>query len=161
VLNLLDHQQRCHSDVRNVKLTETTQQMSKDQPICGYCSENNLTKSCTNLQNPPKCNTCDEQHPTYSFKCKGKPKPNAENNMSVVPLRIPEPNTAQVNNSSLAVPTTEQIIQFITLTLQNLYPFNKETILFKIQQAAQQIFKVKPQTTYSSHHVFFSFLPFT
>ncbi|MBK5647728.1 MAG: hypothetical protein I4N51_12085 [Acinetobacter sp.] len=81
--------------------------------------------------------------------------------MQVVPLRIPEPNTAQVNNSSLPVPTTEQIIQFITLTLQNLYPFNKATILFKIQQAAQQISKVKPQATYSGHHVFFSFSPFT
>jgi len=36
-------------------------------PKCGYCTGPHTTKDCSNLQHPPKCNTCGQQHPTFSY----------------------------------------------------------------------------------------------
>jgi len=36
-------------------------------------------KTSNNLQHPPKCNTCGQHHPTYSYKCRNRPEPTPEN----------------------------------------------------------------------------------
>jgi len=90
-----------------------------NQAKCGYCSGPHQTKNCDNAQQPPKCSQCGEQHPTFSYKCKGRPQPEVDNPHFTVPLRLP----AQTQTTStLPSPTIEQIVAFITLTLQNLHP---------------------------------------
>jgi len=138
---------------------EHTASECTNHPICGYCSEPYPTKNCTNLQNSPKCNQCQQQHPTYSYKGQVKPTSTAENNLAAIPLRTPEPDRAVSNNNATPAPNIEQIIQFITLTFQNLYPRNRNSVIHKVKLAALDIFKEHVHATYSGPYVFFTISP--
>lgn len=125
-------------------------------PNCGYCSENHLTTSCPNLQGPPKCSTCAENHPTYSYKCKAKPKPVPEHPELTVPLRTSD--TQVTPNNSLRDPVTiEDLIRFSTILLQNVHPFLRDHILTQTMHAAKVLFNVQFHATYSGPHVHFNF----
>jgi len=63
--------------------------------------------------------------------------------------------------TSIPPPTIDQVISFITLTFQNLYPFQRESILHLATVAAKEIFKVQLHATYSGPYVFFSVQPLT
>jgi len=132
----------------------------RNQPKCGYCSENHNTKACHNLANPPKCSQCNQQHPTFSYKCQGRPKPDPDNSRFVAaPLKVPEPTPSTSDTYIHPPPTIDQVISFITLTFQNLYPFQRESILHQVTVAAKEIFKVQLHATYSGPYVFFSVQP--
>jgi len=44
-----------------------------NEPKCAFCSGLHGTKVCPNTQTSPKYTTCNEQHPTFSYKCKARP----------------------------------------------------------------------------------------
>ena len=123
-------------------------------PTCGYCSGKHKTKDCTNLQNPPKCANCDEPHPSFSYKCKGRPTIEPDKPAYIAYLRLPEePTPPQLIQQPI---TIEQLLRFLTITLQNLFPFDRENALREIQYAAQEIFKLTLHATYSGPYVHFS-----
>jgi len=112
-------------------------------------------KSMLSLQQPPKCNTCAEKHPNFIYKCKGRPTPKPENPGLVVPIRTPETNTLIPRITSMTQPiSTSQFLTFITVTLQNLYPFQHQEVLHHLQFAARTILNTNLQATYSGPYVF-------
>lgn len=125
-------------------------------PICGHCSQQHKTRSCPNLEAQPKCATCNEPHSTYSYKCKAKPEPSPEKPDLVVPVRSSDPVTEP--NNSLSHPiTVEDLLRFITITLQNINPFQRPHILNQIQLTAKQLFHIQLHATYSGPHTHFHF----
>lgn len=131
-----------------------------NDPKCGYCAENHQTKACPNQSNPPKCSQCNSPHPTFSYKCQGRPKPDEDpDNFMAVPLRLPPVTQPQPHPPALPPPTIDQIIQFLSLTFQNLYPHNRPAVLHQITLAAREVFQVHLKATYSGPYVFFSVAP--
>lgn len=124
---------------------------------CGFCSESHLTKSCTNLQRPPKCTTCGEAHPTFSYKCKARPTAEPTKPELIVPIRTSE-TPAQTTRpvTSIHQPITiDQVLAFITVTLQNIHPFQRQHVLQQIQYAARSTLNVSFNATYSGPYVHF------
>jgi len=135
-----------------------------NQPKCGFCSGNHPTRQCSNLQLPPKCSTCNQSHPTYSYQCKARPPPEPAKPDLIVPLRVSEQTTEPEINIEkhpiLSQPITiEQLLSFITLTLQNIQPAHRPHILEQVQTAAKQVFQVKFHATYSGPYVHFVTVP--
>ena len=135
-----------------------------NQAKCGFCSGPHPTRQCSNMQLPPKCSTCNEPHPTYSYRCKARPPPEPTKPDLVVPLRVteqpPNPDFIQDKHPILQQPiTVEQLLSFVTLTLQNVQPSQRPHILQQIQTAAKQVFHVTFQATYSGPFVHFVTAP--
>jgi len=123
-------------------------------PTCAYCTGPRPTKDCNNLQQPPKCNTCGSKHPTFSYKCKSRPEPNFENLRLAVPIRIPEPAPQTPPITSMSQPITiSQFLTFITVVLQNLYPFQRHEVLNHLQFAARTVLNANLLATYSGPYV--------
>jgi len=106
---------------------------------CGYCSEAHNTKSCRNMQQPPKCTTCGDLHPTFSYKCKTRPAPETCKPELIVSIRTTE--AQQSIKTSVFQPITidqvltidqVQVLRIITVTLQNIHPFQRPFILQQI-----------------------------
>jgi len=125
---------------------------------CGYCSGPHPTRSCTNMQNPPKCTTCSEAHPTFSYKCKARPAPEPTKPEFTVPIRTPETaNKDNITVTSVYQPVNiDQLLAFITVTLQNIHPFQRHFILQQIQHAAKTTFHVNFNATYSGPYAHFN-----
>lgn len=143
--------------IRCEKCQTYNQHLTKDCPNqikCGYCSGPHGTRNCPNVQAPPKCNTCAESHPTYSYKCKAKPEAHPEKPELVVPDRTVDSST-QPNNSLRHPITVEDLLRFITITLQNIHPFQRSHILTQIQHAAKILFNIQLNATYSGPHTHF------
>jgi hypothetical protein len=109
------------------------------------------------MKQPPKCNTCGEQHPTFSYKCKARPAPEPTKPELIVPIRSTETNTAETPPvTSVYQPITiAQLLSFITITLQNIHPFQRPFILQQIQHAAKSAFNVHFKATYSGPYAYF------
>ena len=123
---------------------------------CGYCSGSHATKSCTNLQQQPKCNTCNEAHPTFSYKCKARPAAEPNKPELIVPLRTTEqkPQPTSAITSVYQPITIELLLKFITVTLQNLHPFQRQHVLQQIQYAARTTLNVSFNATYSGTYIY-------
>jgi len=124
---------------------------------CGYCSGPHNTKSCTNMKQPPKCTTCGESHPTFSYKCKARPAPEPNKPELIVPIRTTEtkqPETIAVTSVYQPI-SISQVLAFITVALQNIHPFQRPFILQQIQHAAKTIFNVSFNATYSGPYAHF------
>ena len=132
-------------------------------PKCGFCTGPHATRQCTNTQLPPKCSTCDQPHPTYSYQCKSRPQPETTKPDLVVPLRVTEqpPNHISPDKHPILQEpiTVEQLLSFVTLTLQNVQPSQRPHILQQIQNSAQQVFHVTFHATYSGPFVHFVTAP--
>lgn len=128
-----------------------------NQPTCAFCSGPHGTKVCPNMHSPPKCNTCNEQHPTFSYKCKGRPTPETSKPELVVPIRTHEASTqASEPTVSIHQPITiEKVLALITLVLQNIHPFQRHHILQQVQYAARTILQVSFTATYSGPYAYF------
>ena len=128
-----------------------------NQLKCGYCSGQHATKSCPNLQLPPKCNTCNDTHPTFSYKCKAKPAPEPGKPELIVPIRTHIASTAcdPVPVSPCQPVTVDQLLSFLTLAMQNIHPFDRPFVLQQIQFAAKSIFHVTFNATYSGPYAHF------
>ena len=128
-----------------------------NQPKCGYCSGTHLTRDCTNIQQPPKCSTCAEQHPTYSYKCKSRPTPLETQPELVVPIRTHdrENQTDHATVSQDQPVTIGHLLSFFTLTLQNIHPFLRPLILHHVQHAAKTIFHINFHATYNGPYAHF------
>lgn len=122
---------------------------------CGYCTGPHQTRDCSNLRRPPKCNTCGEQHPTFSYKCKGRPTGESIKPEFIVPIRPTEqqPNSPPISPTQPI--TLEQLLTFFTITLQNLYPLQRPHVLSQIQYAARTTFNLNFHATYSGPYVHF------
>jgi len=98
--------------------------------------------SMQQMQLPPKCATCQEHHPTYSYQCKAKPPPETDKPELVVPLRVPEttePEGIPEKHPALNQPVTvEQLLAFITLTLQNVKPSQRSHTYHKTGTKSSQ-----------------------
>lgn len=127
---------------------------------CGFCTGPHNTKTCPNMQQPPKCTTCGEAHPTFSYKCKARPAAEPTKPELTVPIRVPETqpqsNTTHTTIASVYQPITiDQFLRFITVTLQNIHPFQRHHILQQIQYAARTTLHVNFQATYSGPYAHF------
>jgi hypothetical protein len=122
---------------------------------CGYCTGSHSTRACTNLQQPPKCTTCGDQHPTFSYKCKARPAAEPDKPDLIVPIRIPETQPKEtVAITSVYQPITiDQLLRFITVALQNIHPFQRQQIVQQIQYAAKTTLNVHFNATYSGPYV--------
>jgi len=91
-------------------------------------------------------------HPTYSYKCKQKPAPEENKPDLVVPIRTHDSTIQTTPEITTAQPVTvEQLLNFITLALQNIHPFIRPHILHQIQLAARTIFQINFYATYMAH----------
>ena len=131
----------------------------RNDPKCGYCSGPHNTKECSNLQQPPNCATCGDRHPTFSYKCKGRPTPEPDQPNLIVPLKVPEQPSQQPITSVHQSITIDQALTLLTLTLQNLLPFDRPNIIREITYAAKELFQISFQATYSGPYVHFSAHP--
>ena len=112
--------------------------------------------ACTNIQQTPKCSTCEEPHPTYSYKCKQKPPAEETKPDLVVPIRTHDSINQPAPEITSAQPVTvDQLLNFITLTLQNIHPFIRPHILHQIQLVARTIFQLNFYATYNGPYVHF------
>jgi len=79
--------------------------------------------------------TCEDAHPIFSYKCKARPAAEPTKSELTVPIRFPE--TQPQHNTSIASVyqplTIDQFLRFITVTLQNIHPFQRHHILQQIQ----------------------------
>ena len=124
---------------------------------CGFCTGPHSTKSCPNLQKPPKCTTCGDAHPTFSYKCKARPPAEPDKPELIVPIRPPDtqnPTNAPVTSVFQSI-TIDQLLAFLTITLQNIHPFQRKHILQQIQYAAKTILHVNFTATYSGPYAHF------
>jgi hypothetical protein len=124
---------------------------------CGYCSEAHLTNICPNMQQPPKCTTCNENHPTFSYKCKARPAPEPTKPELIVPIRTTETptQTASPVTSVYQPITIDQLLAFLTVVLQNIHPFQRQHVLTQIQYAAKTTLHVSFNATYSGPYAHF------
>lgn len=128
-----------------------------NDPKCAFCTGQHVTKMCPNMQAPPKCNTCHEQHPTFSYKCKARPIPETSKPELVVPIRTHEATT-QSNETITSIQqpiSLDKLLAFITLTLQNIHPFQRQHVLHQIQLAARTVLQVSFTATYSGPYAHF------
>lgn len=128
----------------------------KNDTKCGYCSGSHSTRSCTNLQQQPKCTTCNDAHPTFSYKCKARPAAAPDKPELIVPLRTTENNQQPTSTiTSIYQPiTVDLLLKFITVTLQNLHPFQRQHVLQQIQYAARTTLNVSFNATYSGPYIY-------
>lgn len=125
-------------------------------PVCSHCRGPHSITKCEHLAATPICNTCQSDHPTYSYKCKSKPEPLPDHPPSVAPILTKDPITLSTN-SQFPLVTTEALLRFITLTLQNIHPYQRPFILAQIDRAAQLVFQANMKATYSGLHAHFHF----
>lgn len=127
-----------------------------NNPVCSHCRGAHTISKCDQLAAKPICNTCSSDHPTYSYKCKEKPEPIPNHPPSVAPVITKDPITFPTNSHFQPV-TTEALLRFITLTLQNIHPYERPFILSQIERAAHMVFQATMRTTYSGLHAHFQF----
>jgi len=109
------------------------------------------------MQQPPKCTTCNDNHPTFSYKCKARPPAQPDKPELIVPIRTAETQTqAMPPITSVYQPITiDQLLAFITVVLQNIHPFQRHHILAQIQYAAKTTLHIAFNATYSGPYAHF------
>lgn len=129
---------------RCLKFTHPTSSCQERRPICGLCGGGHAAPACKE-QAVAKCGNCGGDHVAFSTKCPARPS-EAATPATAAPMKttdapdqIPPPND----------PTIHAVIRFVTHSLINLFPNQRQNVHRVLKPLIWQFFGLQIAASYS------------